>query len=192
MVPADVDLMWNNSQSEPHMIYLVATDDETGAVVGTVTGIDHAQLFDDDENGSSLWCLAVDPTLSRPGVGGLLVRSLIEEFIRRGRAQMDLSVLHDNEGAIALYERMGFDPRARARHQAQERHQREALRARARPRRSSTQLNPYARIIADEAILRGIAVAGARRQGRLPASSPTAAPASSPGSRCPSSPTPSP
>ena len=108
MVPADVDLMWDNSRSEPHMVYLVATDDETGAVVGTVTGIDHAQLFDDEENGSSLWCLAVDPTLSRPGVGGLLVRSLVEEFIRRGRSQMDLSVLHDNEGAIALYERMGF------------------------------------------------------------------------------------
>ena len=76
--------------------------------VTAVTGIDHAQLFGDEENGSSLWCLAVDPTLSRPGVGGLLVRSLIDEFIRRGRAQMDLSVLHDNEGAIALYERMGF------------------------------------------------------------------------------------
>ena len=30
MVPADVDLMWDNSQTEPHMVYLVATDDETG------------------------------------------------------------------------------------------------------------------------------------------------------------------
>jgi hypothetical protein len=29
MVPADVDLMWDNSRSEPHMVYLVATDDET-------------------------------------------------------------------------------------------------------------------------------------------------------------------
>ncbi|MDT5103917.1 MAG: hypothetical protein QOI25_1430, partial [Mycobacterium sp.] len=108
MVPADVGLMWTNSQSEAHMVYLVATDDETGQLIGTVTGIDHAQLFGDEENGSSLWCLAVDPTLPRPGVGGLLVRRLIEEFIRRERSQMDLSVLHDNEGAIALYERMGF------------------------------------------------------------------------------------
>ncbi len=60
--------------------------------------------------------------------GGLLVRSLVEEFIRRGRAQMDLSVLHDNEGAIALYERMGVPPGSHAGHQAQERHQRETLR----------------------------------------------------------------
>jgi GNAT-family acetyltransferase (TIGR03103 family) len=157
MVPADVDLMWKNSQSERHMVYLVATDDETGAVVGTVTGIDHAQLFGDPENGSSLWCLAVDPTLSRPGVGGLLVRSLVEEFIRRGRAQMDLSVLHDNEPAIGLYERMGFTrvpvlgiKRKNAINQR--------LFAPVMAEEELAQLNPYARIIADEAILRGIAV----------------------------------
>ena len=76
MVPADIDLMWHNSQSEQHMIYLVAVEDDTGAVVGTVTGIDHLQLFDDPENGSSLWCLAVSPTLCRPGAGGLLVHQM--------------------------------------------------------------------------------------------------------------------
>jgi GNAT-family acetyltransferase (TIGR03103 family) len=157
MVPADVDLMWNNSQNEPHMVYLVVTDDDTGAVVGTVTGIDHAQLFGDAENGSSLWCLAVDPTLSRPGVGGLLVRSLIEEFIRRGRAQMDLSVLHDNEGAIALYERMGFI-RVPVLGIKRKNAINEKLFAPAKSEEELSQLNPYARIIADEAILRGIAV----------------------------------
>ena len=93
MVPADSDLMWSNSQNAPHVVYLVAVDDETGQVVGTVTGIDHCQLFGDRENGSSLWCLAVEPTVTRPGTGGLLVRSLIEEFIRRGRSQMDLMLL---------------------------------------------------------------------------------------------------
>jgi GNAT-family acetyltransferase (TIGR03103 family) len=157
MVPADVNLMWDNSQNAPHMVYLLVTDDETGAVVGTVTGIDHAQLFGDDENGSSLWCLAVDPTLSRPGVGGLLVRSLIEEFIRRGRAQMDLSVLHDNEGAIALYERMGFI-RVPVLGIKRKNAINEKLFAPAKSEEELAQLNPYARIIADEAILRGIAV----------------------------------
>jgi GNAT-family acetyltransferase (TIGR03103 family) len=157
MVPADVDLMWNNSQSEPHMVYLVATDDETGRVVGTVTGIDHTQLFDDPDNGSSLWCLAVDPTLSRPGVGGLLVRSLVEEFVRRGRTQMDLSVLHDNEGAIALYERMGF-VRVPVLGIKRKNAINERLFAPVMAEEELAQLNPYARIIADEAILRGIAV----------------------------------
>ncbi|MDT5176702.1 MAG: hypothetical protein QOJ95_900 [Mycobacterium sp.] len=157
MVPADVDLMWDNSQAQDHMIYLVVTDDITGAVVGTVTGIDHAQLFGDDENGSSLWCLAVDPTLSRPGVGGLLVRSLIEEFIRRGRSQMDLSVLHDNQGAIALYERMGF-VRVPVLGIKRKNAINEKLFAPAKSEEGLSQLNPYARIIADEAIMRGIAV----------------------------------
>lgn len=157
MVPADVDLMWHNSQSEEHMIYLVAVDDQSGSVVGTVTGIDHAQLFDDPENGSSLWCLAVSPTLCRPGAGGLLVRSLVEEFIARGRSQMDLSVLHDNEGAIALYERMGFQ-RVPELGVKRKNAINEKLFAPAQPEEELDQLNPYARIIADEAILRGIAV----------------------------------
>lgn len=157
MVPADVELMWNNSQEVPHMVYLVAVDDETGAVVGTVTGIDHTQLFGDPENGSSLWCLAADPTLSRPGVGGLLVRSLVEEFERRGRQQMDLSVLHDNEGAIALYERMGFE-RVPALGIKRKNAINEKLFAPVQEAEGLAELNPYARIIADEAILRGITV----------------------------------
>ncbi len=157
MVPADVELMWDNSQSQEHMVYLVVTDDATGSVVGTVTGIDHAQLFDDEENGSSLWCLAVDPTLSRPGVGGLLVKSLIDEFARRGRTQMDLSVLHDNAGAIALYERMGFS-RVPVLGIKRKNAINEKLFAPAMAEEELSQLNPYARIIADEAILRGIAV----------------------------------
>lgn len=157
MVPADVELMWRNSQDQPHMVYLVVTDDSTGAIVGTVTGIDHAQLFGDDENGSSLWCLAVDPTLSRPGVGGLLVKSLIDEFIRRGRSQMDLSVLHDNDGAIALYERMGF-VRVPVLGVKRKNAINEKLFAPAKSEEGLSQLNPYARIIADEAIMRGIAV----------------------------------
>lgn len=157
MVPADLELVWDNSQSQPQMIYLVITDEATGAVVGTVTGIDHAQLFGDEENGSSLWCLAVDPTLSRPGVGGLLVKSLIDEFIRRGRAQMDLSVMHDNEGAIALYERMGF-VRVPVLGIKRKNAINEKLFAPVKSEEELSQLNPYARIIADEAILRGIAV----------------------------------
>ena len=129
-----------------------------GTVVGTVTGIDHTQLFGDQENGSSLWCLAVEPASARPGTGGLLVRSLIDEFIRRGRAQMDLSVLHDNDGAIALYERIGFTQVPGALGIKRKNAINEPLFAPVKPEEQLAQLNPYARIIADEAILRGIAV----------------------------------
>lgn len=158
MVPADSDLMWANSQSAAQVVYLVAIDDQSGQIVGTVTGIDHTQLFGDPENGSSLWCLAVEPAAARPGTGGLLVRSLIEEFIRRGRAQMDLSVLHDNGGAIALYERIGFTRVPAVLGIKRKNAINEPLFAPVKPEEQLAQLNPYARIIADEAILRGIAV----------------------------------
>ncbi|CAM5283501.1 N-acetylglutaminylglutamine synthetase [Mycolicibacterium aubagnense] len=158
MVPADSELMWANSQSAPQVVYLVAIDDQSGQIVGTVTGIDHTQLFGDPENGSSLWCLAVEPAAARPGTGGLLVRSLIEEFIRRGRAQMDLSVLHDNDGAIALYERIGFTRVPAVLGIKRKNAINEPLFAPVKPEEQLAQLNPYARIIADEAILRGIAV----------------------------------
>jgi GNAT-family acetyltransferase (TIGR03103 family) len=158
MVPADSELMWANSQSAPQVVYLVAIDDQSGQIVGTVTGIDHTQLFGDRENGSSLWCLAVEPAAARPGTGGLLVRSLIEEFIRRGRSQMDLSVLHDNGGAIALYERIGFTRVPAVLGIKRKNAINEPLFAPVKPEEQLAQLNPYARIIADEAILRGIAV----------------------------------
>jgi len=88
--------------------YFLAEDTRTHTVIGTVTGIDHVKAFDDPENGSSLWCLAVDPQASQPGVGEALVNQLAEHYIARGRAFMDLSVLHDNTQAIALYEKLGF------------------------------------------------------------------------------------
>lgn len=158
MVPADGDMMWENCQSADHVVYLVAVDDDTGQVLGTVTGVDHSELFADVDNGSSLWCLAVDPTHARPGTGGLLVRSLIDEFAERGRAQLDLSVLHDNEGAIALYERIGFNRVPAVLGIKRKNAINEPLFAPVSPEEDLAQLNPYARIIADEAILRGIAV----------------------------------
>ena len=88
--------------------YLVAEDVRTRAVVGTVTGVDHALAFGDPENGTSLWCLTADPQDAPPGTGEALVRVLAERYVGRGRAYLDLSVMHDNSGAIALYRKLGF------------------------------------------------------------------------------------
>jgi ribosomal-protein-alanine N-acetyltransferase len=53
--------------------------------------------------------VAVDPDARRRGVG----RALVEEFLRLGRAQGSalalLEVRRSNAGAIALYERLGFE-----------------------------------------------------------------------------------
>ena len=76
MVPAPVDVIWDNHLHRDPVDYLVAVRDDDGALVGTVTGVDHVRLFSDPEEGSSLWTLAVDPASSLPGVGAALTRAL--------------------------------------------------------------------------------------------------------------------
>ena len=117
-------------------------------------GLNHAKAFQDPEGGSSLWCLAVDPQCSRPGVGEALVRHLVEHFMSRELAYLDLSVLHNNQQAKALYRKLGF---------------RELATFTIKRKNGINQslflgpgpeedLNPYARIIVDEAHRRGIEV----------------------------------
>ena len=127
MVPAPVDVLWDNSEQRDALDYLVAVRDDDGSLVGTVTGVDHKRLFDDPENGSSLWTLAVDPTTSLPGVGAALTRILAALYRDRGRAYMDLSVAHDNGAAIAPVREAGLRTRPGDGRQAQERDQRTAV-----------------------------------------------------------------
>lgn len=136
------------------MSYFVAEDDDTGAILGTVTGVDHGRAFGDPERGSSLWCLAVDPQARQPGIGEALVRHLAEHFKARGAVILDLSVMHNNAHAASLYEKLGF--------------RRVSVFAIKRKNpineplftgpKSDAGLNPYAKLIVDEARKRGIAV----------------------------------
>ena len=153
MVTAEVDILWRNQLTET-FTYLVAEDADTGEVIGTVTGVDHRKAFRDPESGSSLWCLAVHPQAQRPGVGQALVRTLAERYQARGRAYMDLSVMHDNTAAIALYEKLGFE-RVPVFCVKRKNRINEPLFT---PRNVTANLNPYARIVADEARRRGISV----------------------------------
>ncbi|HEY0836344.1 MAG TPA: N-acetylglutaminylglutamine synthetase [Azospirillum sp.] len=107
MVAVDPEFFWAARDSRV-LTHLIAVDPVSGAVIGSVTGVDHVRAFRDPQNGSSLWCLAVDPQAACPGIGEALVRALAEHFRARGRSFMDLSVLHDNANAIALYEKLGF------------------------------------------------------------------------------------
>ncbi|HET7316537.1 MAG TPA: N-acetylglutaminylglutamine synthetase, partial [Sphingomicrobium sp.] len=133
------------------LTYFVAEDADSGEVIGTVTGIDHSIAFDDPE-GSSLWALAVDPQTPHSHVGQALIRWLAEHYLTRGASYMDLSVMHDNEGAIALYEKLGFHRlplfTVKRRNVINER-----LFVGSDP---AAEMNPYARIIIDEARRRGI------------------------------------
>ena len=153
MVLVRADFFYEESQGRL-LTYFVAEDEESGAVIGTVTGIDHSEAFDDPEGGSSLWTLAVDPQTAHAGVGEALIRWLAEHYIARGAGYMDLSVLHDNCGAIALYEKLGFHRlpvfAVKRRNVINER-----LFVGHDPAKS---MNPYARIIINEARRRNIAV----------------------------------
>lgn len=135
--------------------YFVAQDDATGEIVGTVTGINHQRLFNDPDQGGSLWCLAVHPQARQPGIGEKLVRKLAEHFQARGLNHVDLSVLYDNDNAIRLYEKLKF---RRVPLFAIKRKNAINEKFFALPISSVDALNPYARIIVDEALRRGVRV----------------------------------
>ncbi|MFL6095255.1 MAG: N-acetylglutaminylglutamine synthetase, partial [Blastococcus sp.] len=154
MVVGDADVMWRNHRTRA-FTYLVAEDRRTGTIIGTVTGVDHELAFGDPERGTSLWCLAVHAQDAPPGTGEALVRVLAERYVGRGRAYLDLSVMHDNSGAIRLYRKLGFT-RVAAVCVKRKNPINTPLFAPRPP--GLEQLNPYARIIAEEALRRGIRV----------------------------------
>lgn len=152
MLPIDPTLLTSRHDGGP--VYWMAEDEDSGAVIGSVMGLNHHTAFNDPENGSSLWCLAVDPLCARPGVGEVLVRHLVEHFMSRGLSYLDLSVLHDNAQAKNLYAKLGF----------------RTLSTFAIKRKNGINqplflgpgpevgLNPYASILVEEAYKRGIDV----------------------------------
>jgi GNAT-family acetyltransferase (TIGR03103 family) len=154
MVVGDTATMWRNHRTRS-FTYLVAEDQRTGKIVGTVTGVDHQLAFGDPEGGTSLWCLAVHAQDAPPGTGEALVRVLAERYVGRGRAYLDLSVMHDNSGAIQLYRKLGF---ARVAAVCVKRKNPINTPLFAASPLGLADLNPYARIIADEALRRGIRV----------------------------------
>lgn len=153
MIPVNREFLWANRTGSA-ATYFVAAERDSGEVLGTALGIDHCEAFGDPENGCSLWCLAVSAHAAIPGVGKRLIESLASFYAQRGRRHLDLSVLHDNAGAIALYESMGF----------------ERIPAFAMKRRTPLneplftsdgvreRVNEYSQIIIDEALRRGIQV----------------------------------
>jgi GNAT-family acetyltransferase (TIGR03103 family) len=145
--------VWRQRDSDA-LIYLIAEDERTGEVVGSVIGVDHVLAFGDPEGGSSFWCLVVDPQTGLAGIGKSLVNQLIDLFTERKRRFLDLSVLHTNQNAIGLYEKLGFQQvtgfAVKHKNSINERLFIDTAEVQA--------LNPYARIIVDEARRRGISV----------------------------------
>ncbi|MFZ0788624.1 MAG: N-acetylglutaminylglutamine synthetase [Chromatiaceae bacterium] len=153
MVPPGADFVWDQRTSRI-LTYWVAEDEQDGSILGVVNGVDHVAAFDDPEHGASLWALAVDAQAPFPGIGEALVRQVIEFYQVRGRAFIDLSVIHDNRRAIRLYERLGFEcvPAFALKNKNA---YNEPLFLGPTP---EANLNPYAAIIVNEARRRGIGI----------------------------------
>ncbi|MCB0319681.1 MAG: N-acetylglutaminylglutamine synthetase, partial [Bdellovibrionales bacterium] len=153
MVPLDAEFLWKKRNSRA-LIPIVAESVSSGEIVGICVGVDHPNVFQDPENGASLWSLAVDPQVNIPGVGESLSRFLIEYFQVRGRAYMDLSVMHTNTEAISFYKKLGFQRipvySIKRRNEINEKL--------FTPRPLEEKLNPYAKLITTEAKRRGIFV----------------------------------
>ncbi len=111
MVESPEETILNNQKTRV-FCYYVAEDLEnknnSPRVIGTIMGVDHKKAFNDPDNGSSFWCLAVDPQVRTRGMGQALVRAVAEHYLAKGRDYLDLSVIHDNRGALKLYKSLGF------------------------------------------------------------------------------------
>lgn len=152
MLPVQPTRITPRHQGGP--VYWLAEDSASGQVVGSVMGLNHVRAFADPEGGSSLWCLAVAPDCRRPGVGEALVRHLVEHFMGRGLSYLDLSVLHNNKQAKALYAKLGFRDLATFAIKRKNGINQQLFLGPG----PEEDLNPYARIIVDEAHRRGIEV----------------------------------
>lgn len=156
MVAANLDVLERNLREQEHVVYLVAIDRHTGAVVGTVTGLDHHGCYGDPDRGSSLWCLASDPDRQYPRIGRNLIRALAATLAERGARFIDLSVVHDNRSAIRLYRSEGFVKTAEL--VVKRKNAINEPLFTSPPPEGLDRLNPYARIIADEALRRNVKV----------------------------------
>lgn len=153
MIAPSPEFIWAQRGSRD-LTWFIAVDSDTDRAIGTVQGVDHKRAFGDPENGSSMWCLAVDPQARQPGIGRCLTARIADHYQARGRDFMDLSVMHDNDAVIRLYEDMGF-VRIPAFSLKTKSAINEPLFTGPQP---DTALNPYARIIVDEARRRGVGV----------------------------------
>lgn len=153
MVPVDPDTVWD-SRDDERFQYFVARPPDSDQILGVALGIDHVRCFDDLFNSSSLWALAVDAQTEYPAVGTQLVCHLATMFAERGRDIMDLSVLQDSEAAIRLYEGLGFE-RVPVFAIKRRNHINEHLYV---AKDVQVGYNPYATIIINEALRRGISV----------------------------------
>lgn len=103
--PWSAEQFWGEL-AQPTREYLVAESD------GRIVGYAGAYLLPPD---SDVQTIAVSPEAHGQGIGRALLEELIAIAVRHGCTQMLLEVRSDNESAIGMYERFGFESISRRR-----------------------------------------------------------------------------
>ncbi|HEX8003803.1 MAG TPA: ribosomal protein S18-alanine N-acetyltransferase [Mycobacteriales bacterium] len=94
------ELFWDELAQGATRTYVVAEEDETVvAYAGLAAMPDEAYVQ----------TIAVAPSHQRRGLGATLLTHLMDDARRRGLPRVGLEVRIDNEPAIRLYERFGFE-----------------------------------------------------------------------------------
>ncbi|WP_276298946.1 GNAT family N-acetyltransferase [Halorussus lipolyticus] len=88
---------------DDEQVCLVATDDDSGDIVGFVHGAT------DDEGKGDILRLYVHPDRWNEGIGSGLLDAIEEDLTNRGAESMQAMVLADNEMGNAFYEDHGFE-----------------------------------------------------------------------------------
>ena len=102
---ARTDDQWRQMVTQPHersRTWLAMRDDQAVGSVGSF------RLPEQPAGECILVGMWVDPTARGLGVGELLVRTVLEAAAAQGLDRVVLEVAHENEPAVALYERLGF------------------------------------------------------------------------------------
>jgi GNAT superfamily N-acetyltransferase len=94
-----------------HSTIVVAVDDD-GTVLGCATYLaehHHPDAEHDDPDAATFRYFAVAPAAQGRGVGGQIVRWLIDRARADGKARLRIHTLTMMDGAMRLYERLGFE-----------------------------------------------------------------------------------
>ncbi len=97
--PWSAEQFWGEL-AQPTREYVVAEDD------GVIIGYAGAYLLPPD---ADVQTIAVAPVAQGRGIGRVLLEELIANAVRHDCAQLLLEVRSDNESAIGMYERFGFE-----------------------------------------------------------------------------------
>ena len=96
--------MFAGELSKASSVCLGAFDEETGELIGYLIVSRYVDAW-------HVMNIAVDPNVRRAGVATALLRRLFELTSRDGRRGYTLEVRVSNDGAIRLYEGLGFESR---------------------------------------------------------------------------------